>query len=194
MKVFLFLLISVIFHLSNSWSSIQNKIIVNVGNQIITSYELKNRIKTVLILSSKELNQLNVNKSKSEALNFLINSKLKKDEITKFNVLPNDKAVINHLNKLASSYKTDQNGLKKIFEDNQLSYDLFLESIEIEFAWQKFIYNFYSEKIQLDEKSIDKELNEIISNQKKSVEYKIAEIEILLEKNIKDKKNEIGNC
>ncbi|MAW16969.1 MAG: hypothetical protein CMJ01_00125 [Pelagibacteraceae bacterium] len=188
MKVFLFLLISIIFHLSNSWSSIQNKIIVNVGNQIITSYELKNRIKTVLILSSKELNQLNVNKSKSEALNFLINSKLKKDEITKFNVLPNDKAVINHLDKLASSYKTDQNGLKKIFEDNQLSYDLFLESIEIEFAWQKFIYNFYSEKIQLDEKSIDKELNEIISNQKKSVEYKIAEIEILLEKNIKDKK------
>ena len=47
-----------------SFASIQNKILVNVGNQIITSYELKNKVKTILILSNKELNQDNINKTK----------------------------------------------------------------------------------------------------------------------------------
>jgi len=186
MRFFFFLSIIIFLKFSSVSSSIQNKILVNVGDQIITSYELKNRIKTVLVLSNMEVNQINVDKSKSEALNFLINLKLKKEEIIKFNVLPNSQAVINHLNTLASRFKTDNNGLKKIFIDNDLSYDLFIESIETEFAWQKFIYNFYNQKIQLDEKSIDKELNQIISNQKKTIEYKIAEIEILLEKNSKD--------
>ena len=43
-----------------SFASIQNKILVNIGNQIITSYELKNRVKTILILNNKELNQANI--------------------------------------------------------------------------------------------------------------------------------------
>ena len=58
-----------------SFASIQNKILVNIGSQIITSYELKNRVKTILVLNNKELNQENINNVKSEALNFLINFK-----------------------------------------------------------------------------------------------------------------------
>ena len=48
-----------------TYASIQSKILVNIGNQIITSYELKNRVKTILVLNNKELNQENVNKTKN---------------------------------------------------------------------------------------------------------------------------------
>ena len=37
--------------------SMENKILVNIGNQIITTYELKNRIKTILVLNNKVFNQ-----------------------------------------------------------------------------------------------------------------------------------------
>ena len=67
---------------SISFASTQNKILVNVGNQIITSYELKNRVKTILVLNNKELNQENIDKTKREAVNFLINSKFVKSSIT----------------------------------------------------------------------------------------------------------------
>ena len=43
-------------------AAVKNEIIVNVGNQIITSYELKNKIRTYLFLGGIELNQENVNK------------------------------------------------------------------------------------------------------------------------------------
>ena len=171
-----------------SFASIQNKILVNIGNQIITSYELKNRVKTILVLNNKELNQENVNRTKNEALNFLINSKLKKEQVSKYKVKANNDAVLNHLNNIASNYNTDKNGLKAIFENNDLSYELFLDGIKTEFAWQQLIFNFYQDKINLNEKEIDKELNEIVAKQQQAEEYNIAEIEIILGNNIDNKK------
>ena len=65
-RLILFLII-IIFKENISFASIQNKILVNIGNQIITSYELKNRVKTVLILNNKELNQANIDATKNES-------------------------------------------------------------------------------------------------------------------------------
>ena len=198
MKRLVFFLIIFLFKGHISFASIQNKIIVNIGNQIITSYELKNRVKTILVLNKKELNQENVNRSKSEALNFLINFKLKKEEITKYQIKTNDKAVSNHIYNIASNYNTDEKGLKAIFENNGLSYELFLDGINTEFAWQKLIFNFYQDKINVNEKEIDEELDEIVTKQKQAEEYNLAEIEIILgtnvdnEKKIKEIKNQIN--
>ncbi len=188
MRILIFFLI-IISSLKNiSYASIQNKILVNVGNnQIITSYELKNRIKTILILNNKELNQENVNKTKKEALNFLINFKLKKMEILKFNIASNKKSVSDYIDGISSSYNTDKLGFKKIFLDNNIDYELFLDGIETEFAWQQLIIESYRDKIIVNEKEVDEELNIAIKNQKKSEEYNLAEIEIFLENNFDDK-------
>ena len=54
-------LILVIFFININFSNaaVQNKIIATVNNEIITSYELKNKIMTFLILNKKEINQEN---------------------------------------------------------------------------------------------------------------------------------------
>jgi len=201
MKRLIFFLIIIILKENISFASIKNKILVNIGNQIITSYELKNRVKTILVLNNKELNQENVNRTKSEALNFLINSKLKKGEIIRYKVAANNEAVLNHVNSIASNYNTDKNGLKAIFENNDLSYELFLDGIKTEFAWQQLIFNFHQDKIKLNEQEIDEELNKIITKKKQAVEYNLAEIEIILGNDVDNKKkieeiknqiNEIG--
>ena len=64
----------------------KNKIIVKVDNNIITAYELKNKLKTSLILSNQEINQINIDKNKRRALTYLINLKLKKNELTKYKI------------------------------------------------------------------------------------------------------------
>jgi len=201
MKRLILFLIIIMLKENISFASIQNKILVNIGNQIITSYELKNRVKTILILNNKELNQANINVTKNEALNFLINLKLKKEEIIKYKITANNNAVLNHLDNIASSYNTDKNGLKIIFQNNDLSYELFLDGIKTEFAWQQLIFNLHQNKIKLNEKEIDEELNKITTKQKQVEEYNLAEIEVILENNFNDKKkieeiknqiNEIG--
>ena len=194
MRFFLMILTIVFLKEAFSFAAIENKILVNVGNQIITSYELKNRVKTILILNNKEVNQENVNTTKKEALNFLINYKLKKGEILKFKIDSDNISVSEYLKNISSNYNTDQKGFEKIFIDNNLSYDLFLDGIKTEFAWQRLIFRSYEDKINVNEEEIDKELKNLIKIQKKSEEYNLAEIEILLENNSNDKKriNEIN--
>ncbi len=201
MKHLLFFFIIIVLNKNISYASSQNEIIVNVGNQIITSYELKNRIMTILVLSNKELNQSNVNSTKKEALSFLVNSKLKKGEVLKFNTVHNPGSVENYLNVIASTYNTDLEGLKKIFADKNISFQLFEEGVKTEYAWQQLIYNFHQDKLKFNEKEIEEELNQIITKQKQAEEYNLAEIEVLLENNVNDRKkieeiknqiNEIG--
>ena len=63
---------------SFSFASTKNKIIVSVENQIISSYELKSKIKTMLFLSNQNLSQKNIDFTKQIALQQLIDYKLKK--------------------------------------------------------------------------------------------------------------------
>ena len=77
-------------------SSISNKIIVKVGNEIITQHELENKINTTLVLSKQEIKQENIDKIK-KPLKTLINLKLKNDELKKYNLEINQLAINEHL-------------------------------------------------------------------------------------------------
>ena len=68
-KKLIFYIIVLIFFLSkNALAQIQNKIILKVENEIITSYELKNKILTTLFLSNQEINQSNIDKLKKKSV------------------------------------------------------------------------------------------------------------------------------
>ena len=59
-------------------NAFKNEIIVKIDNNIITAYEIKNKIKTSLILSNQDINQKNIDTNKKRALTYLIDLKLKK--------------------------------------------------------------------------------------------------------------------
>ena len=99
-KFLLILIISISFIFNYAFSSINNKIIVKVGNEIITSYELENEIRTILFLSKNQINQENINKVKKKAISGLINKKLKKEEIEKYGIKLDQSKVRSYLNNL----------------------------------------------------------------------------------------------
>jgi len=167
-------------------ASFQNKIIANIGDQIITSHELKNKIITSLILNNQEINQNSVNQNKKMALQALVNYKLKKNEIIKYDIKPNKKAVDSYLERIASKFNVNADGLKKIFQINNLNFELYVDEIQIEYAWQQLIYNLYNKKLLLDDEQISEELNQLIKSQQSLLEYELAEIELLLESSSED--------
>ncbi len=170
--------------------SIENKIVANVGDQIISSYELKNKIKIIVFLSKQELNQENINLAKGSAIKSLVDSKIKKKELSKYKIEMDQESNSNpFLKNIASQYDTNITGLKKIFLDNNLDFDAYSNELEIEFSWQKLIFVLYKDKINLNENELEKELNEIIKNQKNIKEYQLAEIEVPFLNNSEDKKN-----
>ena len=182
-----------------AFSSMQNKIVVNVGDQIISSFELKNKIKSLLFLSNQSLSQENINKAKQKAIQLLIDQKLKNGELKKFEVKATTGGEVNnYLNNVSSKYNTNIQGLKKLLKNNDIDFELYEEEIKIEFMWQQFIFNLYKNQINLNNDEIDEELKSIVQNKKNIDEYKLAEIEIFSKDNqnnkseIQDIKNNIN--
>ena len=188
-KNFKILIIIILLNIgTNSFASTKNKIIASVENQIISSYELKNKIKTILFLSDQNLSQKNIDFTKQIALQQLIDYKLKKNQITKFNIKSDNNIQINnHLESLSSKYKTNIDGMKKIFKNNNLDFELYVNEIETEYNWQKLIFRIFRDKITLDKNEIDNELNDLLETKSNLQEYELAEIEISLKNNSDDK-------
>ena len=161
-------------------NAITNKILLKVENEIITNYEVKNKILTSLVLAGDEITQEKINKLKKKALESLIENKLKIIELEKFKIKKDTSKINSYLNSISGNNVL---ALEKKFKSNNLDYNLFLEEIEIQTKWQNFIYLFYKGKIEIDENSIDDEIKKIVNNKKNFQEYKISEIEIMVDGN-----------
>lgn len=176
LKIIIIILITTLPEVAKA--KIKNEIVVRVENKIITDYEIKNKILSSIIVANKEINQENINSIKSQSLETLIQLKLKKLEIDKFNLKKRETDKVNtYLNSISSNNII---GLQDKFKNNNLDFQLFVEEIETELMWQELIYKIYSKKIKIDEKNIDNELKKLIKNESDIVEFNISEIEIFL--------------
>lgn len=184
-KILFFFLISILFNFKNIFAKVENNIVLKVENEIITNFEIKNKIIATLILANQEINQPNINKLKKQALDFLIKQKLKKIELSKYNLKVDQQKITSYLNSISSN---NINGLKEKFLISGIDFQLFYEELEIDFLWQKYIYQVYSKKIEIDEKNINQELKNLLRNQTDVKQFRISEIEIYLNNDLSDQK------
>ena len=166
------------FSLNYLYANIQNKIIADVENEIISSYELKNKIRTTIIFNKDIINQENIDKTKNQALKALINLKLKKSELKKYGYESESVNSNKYIERIANKYNTNLEGFKKIFLDNDLDYKLYTDEVKTELTWQQLILALYGEKTIIDEEEVKEELNKIIKSQKNVIEYNLSEIEL----------------
>lgn len=182
--LYITIIFSIFFFTEKSLSATSNKILVKVGNKIITNYELKNKILTTLVLSKQNINQININKIKKQSIDSLIQKKIKQIELDKYKYEVDQSRVDNYLKSISSNNILE---FKNIFQNNNISFDLFLEEIQIQFKWQQLILNIYSPKIEIDQANIDKEINLILEEQKSFLQYRLSEIEIPINNDESDK-------
>ncbi len=171
----------------NLLKGMENKIIAMVNNEPITSYELKNKIITTLILSNQIINQEIINQSKNAAMKSLINVKLKKFEVEKYKIKPSSDKINSYLKKVSPN---DKESLEKKFLNNSIDYQIFVNEVKVELAWQELIYSKYKNKVKIDDNVINKELEDLKKKGENQLEYKLSEIEIETTK--ENKKNNIN--
>ena len=145
----------------------QNKIVAKVGNATVSSYDLKNKIRTSLVLSNQEINQNNINKIKNLSLNGLINLRVKEIETSKYNIEVDQKQIFEQLKRISSN---DIDNFKNKFKINGLDYNIFLEELGTELKWQKLIFS-YSEKITIDESEINKNVEKVKNQNLNNLNY-----------------------
>ena len=183
---------------NNVYAEIKNSIIAKIGNEIITNFDVENKIKTNLYLSGEEINQQNVNKIKAVTLKSLINLKLKSNEVKKHSLITNDQAIAQYLDTIANNLNLSRVDLINQFKIYGIDYDQFVEDVKTEFLWQRLVARTYLDRIKVNEDQINFELKEILEKENKNtsvVEYNLSEIEIIFEtsKEEIDLKNKIDD-
>jgi len=146
--------------LSNA--EIKNSILVKVGNEIITSLDLRNEILTNLIVNKIDVNQENIDASKNLAIKNLINKKIKRIEITKYQIADYNKNDLQkYLTNISNLFETNSSGLKKLFETNNIDYDAFVYNYETELLWNTLIFRIYSNQTNINIIEVENELEKI---------------------------------
>jgi len=184
------LIIFFIFFFENTDASEVNKIVVKVNEKIITSYEVKNKINTELVLRNLEINQSNINKMKNFALRSLIDFKVKENEISKYSSIELDN--INVSKQLSFISQGNIENFKKKFLDNNLNYDIFLKEQKIQVAWQNVVLLLFRDKVKINENELLAEINNLKKEKSTIKTYNLSEIEVsfanIVEKEEKIKK------
>tara|TARA_B110000967_G_scaffold86538_1_gene89108 strand:+ start:4711 stop:5637 length:927 start_codon:yes stop_codon:yes gene_type:complete len=171
-------------------SEIRNKIIIKVGNSLITSIDIQNEIITNLVISKKEINQKNINDGKQFAIKSLINKEIKNIEINKYKIENFDNEELQkYIIKTANNFSTNKEGLKKIFLDYKINYDSFIEKFKTELLWRTLIYTIYQNQTTVNILEVDNELKKLINLE--TIEYNLSEIEISKSQYNENKLNEI---
>ena len=164
-----------LFLTNNLQSNIQNSIILKVDKKIITSFDVKNKILSTLIIAGNDITQANIDQLKEQTLENLIYIKLKEIELERFDFKVNKQRVNKFINRVSGNNKEK---LKIDFKSNGLDFNLWVKEIETEFKWQQFIYSNYSNKIEIDENFIDIEIKERLKSRFNNKEVNLSEIEI----------------
>ena len=181
-KSILFIFFIIFFNNSIS-NSFENKIVLKINNQIVTSFDLVNEIKYL-----DALNPGIKNLNKDEQIRFskksIIKEKIKKNEILKtFDNPTVPKQILENL--LKRIYLTigikNLNDFKKYLISKDVEYKYVVKKIENEALWNELIYLKFKNKLRVNEASLREKINKNINNGSKS--YLLSEIVFETHKN-----------
>ena len=179
-KIVLILIIVFIFFNSKFSEALENKILIKLNNEIITTVDISKEI-NYLKAFNKNIDELDNKKIIKIAKNSIIKDRIKKIEILKRTKdLTIDDKYLNSM--LKNAYlKIGLNSFdqfKTHLDYHDVKMNMVKEKITIDAYWKQIIYNKYIKKIKINKKKIINEL----SNRKNKF-YNISEIMFSIEKN-----------
>ena len=191
LKIYLFIIFFSFNYIKNLNAEISNNIVVMVGDEMITSYDLEQEKLYLSLINQININSLNKKQLDDMAKDSLIREKVKLNVINKQKnlVIDDDFISINikQIYKKLGLNSLDE--LKYLINKYNLNYEEFVNKITIELKWNQIIYSLFSNKIQIDKDKIDKKIR-LILNENEEEEFLISEI-FLIGKNKKELNDKI---
>ena len=170
------ILISILFT-TNIKAALNNKILLSVGTEIITKYDVAAEINFLSIFSKKQFEKLTPEEIKKISIDTLIKEKIKLNGILMYpDLVIKEKQINDSLILLSKNLKLNNiENLKTFLKDEKYSFKKLIKKIELELKWNQLVYQINKNKVIINKEKIDKKLKKLILNQKQN-EYLISEI------------------
>ena len=141
--------------------------IVSIDKEIITTYDLSQRIKLALKSLNLEDSISNRDSVRERMLELLILEKIKKIEATNNDISHTEEELINFTSNIYNFSKDDFNGFKSFLENEGFDIDILLDQMSSELLWKKFLQKKIASKIIITEQEIQDSFNERTKNKGK---------------------------
>ena len=155
-----------------------HKIVKLVNNNVITNYDLEQRLKLYSTLNNVNINKGNIDKLADEMLSFMVDEKLQLEQINSYEISINESEVNNYIEQ---AYLNDSNNLNEFIsalDNNNIDIEILKKSIEIMIGWNKLTSKLYYQTSEINKVDLENLLNEDISLSEEQAEN------ILLQKQI----------
>ena len=181
-KILLQIIISISLLLS-SYSTLNAeeknyKIIKLVNNNVITNYDLEQRLKLYSTLNNADINEENIDKLANEMLSLMVDEKLQLEQINSYGISVNKSEINDYIER---AYLSDNNNLNEFIDtlnNNNIDIAILKKSIEVMIGWNKLTGRLYYRTSEINKVDLENLMNVDSSLSKEQAE------DILLQKQI----------
>ena len=189
MKIKKIFYLLVILHLfSNQVSSLENKIVLKVNNKIITSFDIKQEEKYLIVLN-QSLKKIEHNQLNNLAKNSIVKEKIKEIELTKYYQIENTLNDTNLDKIIKNLYQTvgfrNEKEFRNYLNTLGLKFTSIKRKLAIEMLWNNLIFKKFNKRVVIDTKDIRTNINKEIGNLSFTRDLSLSEILIKNSKDIK---------
>jgi len=185
---FFFYLLIVIYFCTNQVISFENKIILKVNNKIITTFDVKQEEKYLIVLN-QNLEKIDQNRLKILAIDSITKEKIKEIELVKYYQIENALNEKNLNRIIKNLYQTIGFKSEEEFTDFLKTQNLKFKSVKrklaIEMLWNNLIFEKFNSRVVIDELELKSLLDKEINNLSQSKEMFLSEILIKNSKELK---------
>ena len=162
-RIFLILIFYIFFVNKSESKQLSNNIIVSIDNLIITELDINKEINFIKFIKSGEIN-MNEEVLKKEAINILIDRKIKDIESSFFKIEVLEKEVENSLYNFLNELKTNNENLNSFYIKHEIEKDYLRNIVRIDLKWSKLIRQLYQSRINVNMTEINKDIKKDIKN------------------------------
>ena len=176
----LFIIILILFLSIENTKSLENRILLKVNEEIITTIDIYEEIKFLKLFNS-EISNLSETELFEVSKNSILRNKIKKIEIMNFveELKVEDKFLFNLIkNKYSKMGINSLESFEEYLKNNNLDIKIIKEKFTIELIWNDLIFQKFSNKIILDKEKIK---NEILQNPKRGFQRELLISEIVFD-------------
>ena len=183
-KKLVFLITIIILFFQSSIFSFENKILLKIDNEIITSVDVLNEINFLKIVN-KKINEISEQEIYQISINSLIKEKIKKIEVLKnYETIEIDKKFMKNL--IESTYQNLGFNNFEVFQsflnENNINFEEMKDRIAIDALWNEIIFFKFSKKVKIDKEKLKQQI--VKNNNQMIKSYLLSEIVFNLDKEL----------
>jgi len=181
-RIIFFLLIFFTLLLNNSYTKeLSNNVVVSINNEIITELDINKEMNFIKFVTKSESTK-KLSEFKAEAVQTLIDRKIKNIEANNLKVLVSEKEVEISIYNYLAGQNIKIEDLNAFYKANEIEDDYLKNIIKVDMQWSQMIRGIYENRINVNLTEVNKELQK--ENQNASENQKLKDQLIITEQNI----------